>query len=135
MSQKEQFDLFNRVSQKEPFTENQLYAKWAELLETFNDRPNLKSTLNRKPVLNPDGSLLLKIDNMVQDELVKNNKPQLVAWLRKELRNTTIDLFTEVVREPVTRIIYTDTEKMEEMLKKNAALALLKERFHLDFDN
>jgi hypothetical protein len=46
-----------------------------------------------------------------------------------------VEVVTEVVNEPAVRIIYTDADKLEEMLKKNAALALLKQKFNLDFDN
>jgi len=135
ISAQEQFELFNRSTRNDTFTENQLYLKWAELLDTLNDHPNLKSTLNRKPVLKDNCTLLLKINNLVQDELIKNNKPQLVAWLRRELKNSSIDILTEVDQEPAKRIIYTDEEKLEEMVRKNAGLALLKQLFHLDFDS
>lgn len=105
------------------------------MLETLNDRPSLKSTLNREPILRKDYTILLKIDNLVQEELVRNNKTPLVVWLRKELNNASIDIFTEVNAEPARRIIYTDEEKLEEMMRKNNNLALLKEEFRLDFDN
>jgi hypothetical protein len=58
-----------------------------------------------------------------------------VAWLRRELRNSEIDLITEITLEPATRIIYTDDEKLDEMIRKNPELSLLRERFQLDFDN
>jgi len=127
--------LYNRTDSRDTFDEKQLYVKWAELLETLNDRPSLKSTLNREPILREDFTILLKIDNLVQEELVRNNKPPLVAWLRKELNNSSVDIFTEVIAEPARRIIYTDEEKLEEMMRKNNNLALLKEGFRLDFDN
>jgi hypothetical protein len=127
--------LFNQPSRDEVLTENELYTRWAELLETLNDRPNLKSTLTTKPVLKENNVIVVKINSRVQEELIKNNKPHLVSWLRRELQNTSVDLITELVQEPLKRIIYTDNEKLEEMLRKNRNLALLKERFHLDFDN
>jgi hypothetical protein len=136
ISVQEQFEIFSKNNKEnEEFSEELLIKKWADLLETLNDRPNLKSTINQKPKLKGNNTILLKIDNLVQEELIRNNKPHLVAWLRKELRNSTIDLVTEFTREPVRRIIYTDDEKFDEMLRKNSALSLLKEKFHLDFDN
>jgi len=135
ISVQEQFEIFSKNKENEEFTEELLLEKWADLLETLNDRPNLKATINQIPKLTGNNTILLKIFNLVQEELIRNNKPQLVAWLRKELRNSTIDLVTEFTREPTRRIIYTDDEKLEEMLRKNSALSLLKEKFHLDFDN
>jgi hypothetical protein len=135
ISVQEQFEIFSKNKENEEFTEELLLKKWADLLETLNDRPNLKATINQIPQLTGNNTILLKIFNLVQEELIRNNKPHLVAWLRKELRNSTIDLVTEFTREPARRIIYTDDEKLEEMLRKNSALSLLKEKFHLDFDN
>jgi hypothetical protein len=131
----EQFEIFSKNKENEEFTEEMLLKKWADLLETLNDRPNLKSTINQKPQLTGDKIIILKIDNLVQEELIRNNKPHLVGWLRKELRNSSIDMVTEFTKEPARRIIYTDDEKLDEMIRKNSALSLLKEKFHLDFDN
>ncbi len=127
--------MFNKSVENEGFTQEMLYEKWSLLLEAQNDRPNLKATLNQQPILEDNCMILLKINNRVQEELIRNHKPQLVAWLRKELRNANIDLTTEITLEPARRIIYTDDEKLEEMMRKNPELSLLKERFQLDFDN
>lgn len=127
--------MFNKSVENEGFTQEMLYEKWSLLLEAQNDRPNLKATLNQQPILEENCMILLKINNRVQEELIRNHKPQLVAWLRKELRNANIDLSTEITLEPARRIIYTDDEKLEEMMRKNPELSLLKERFQLDFDN
>ena len=127
--------MFNKSVENEGFTQEMLYEKWSLLLEAQNDRPNLKATRNQQPILEDNCMILLKINNRVQEELIRNHKPQLVAWLRKELRNANIDLTTEITLEPARRIIYTDDEKLEEMMRKNPELSLLKERFQLDFDN
>ncbi len=60
-------------------------------------------------------------------------KPELVSWLRKELHNSKISLVTKIAQKKRGRIIYTDEEKYAEMLKKNPNLALLKQKFNLDF--
>ncbi len=132
---REQHEMFNRPVGNEPVTEDDLFRKWEEFVETLAERPNLKSTLSRKPVFKADGRMILALDNPLQEEMVRDIKPRLVAWLRRELRNSTLDLITEVTQEPVRKIAYTDGEKFEEMLKKNANLVLLKQKFNLDFDN
>lgn len=135
MSAREQHQLFSRNQEEHPFTEEQLMQKWAEYLESLNDRPNLKASLNRQPMWTPDGKLVLKIDNLVQEELIRDEKPRLVAWLKRELRNGSLELNTVMVSEPARKMIYTDGEKLEEMVRKNPTLALLKQKFNLDFDN
>ncbi len=130
----EQHQIYTRQDLSEEFTEEQLTAKWKEYLTTLDDRPNMKSTLSRTPVLKDDGTLLLSIDNHVQEELVRSIKPQLVSWLRRELKNSSIDLFIEINDTGAQKFAYTDGEKFEEMLHKNPDLAYLKQRFNLDFE-
>jgi DNA polymerase III subunit gamma/tau len=131
---KEQHELYTNQVLSESFTDEQLQLKWKQYVATLEDRPNLKSTLSREPILNDDGTLLLKIDNHVQDDLIKSIKPQLVSWLRRELKNSAIELVTELNETQVQRFAYTDGEKFEEMLQKNPDLAYMKQRFNLDFE-
>ena len=83
----------------EHFTKTDLEKKWKEFLERLNDRPNLKSTLSRFPVLNNDFQLYMEIDNSIQEELINSIKPELISFLRKELKNSKIELVTKVTEE------------------------------------
>lgn len=130
----EQHQLYTKQDLFEEFTLEQLNDRWKEYLTTLDDRPNMKSTLSRTPILKDDGTLLLMIDNHVQEELIRSIKPQLVSWLRRELKNSSIDLFIEINDTGTQKFAYTDGEKLEEMLKKNPDLAILKQRFNLDFE-
>ncbi len=134
LSFKEQHELYTQNDLSEKFSEEQLLSKWKQYLGLLDDRPNLKSTLARDPVLQCDGTILLKIDNYVQDDIIKAVKPQIVTWLRRELKNSNIDLFTEISCSGLDKIVYTDGDKFEEMLQKNPDLAYLKQRFSLDFE-
>lgn len=134
LSAKEQHELFTRQDMFEEFTDEQLQAKWKQYLATLEDRPNLKSTLSRDPELQEGGMLLLRIDNHVQDDLIKSIKPQLVSWLRRELKNSSIDIQTAINEAESQKFAYTDGEKLEEMTQKNPELAYLRQRFNLDFE-
>ena len=133
ISAKEQHQLYSKEGEAEPFDENALKAKWNIFLATLDDRPNLKATLSEPPKIQPDFSLLLEIDNRIQDELIANIRPELVSYLRKELRNSKINvktLITEVQRE---KVIYSDIERYQTMVGKNPDLAYLKKKLNLDF--
>ena len=99
----------------------------------MDDRPNLQSTLSRIPEIKDDYKLSLEIENTVQDDLINIIKPELVSYLRKELRNSKIQLVTEITEKAKGIIIYTDEEKYEELVKKNPNLALLRNKLNLDF--
>jgi hypothetical protein len=129
----EKLKYFTGEQLHEPFTKEQFEEKWAAFLVRLEDRPNLKATLSKVPEIIDQHKLSLKVDNSVQLEEISKIKPDLVSWLRKELKNTNIELITEVATQESTYKPYSESEKLAEMLKKNPALAQLKQKFNLDF--
>lgn len=133
LSASEQHKIFTREDEREEFTPEQLKVKWELFLKTLERRPNLKSTLSTVPELKEHFELVLEIENTVQENLINGIKPELVSYLRRELKNSLIHLTLRITEKKKSKIIYTDTERYEEMLKKNPALAKLKQKFKLDF--
>lgn len=107
--------------------------KWNEFLGQIADRPNLLSTLSNVPELSGGNKLILKIGNSVQEEDVRQIKPELVNWLRKELRNSSIELVQVIEKMESVRNMFSDSEKLKMMMEKNPELMELKQRFNLDF--
>ena len=133
ISAKEQHEMYSKSEETEKFTQEQLAKKWNEYLPRLNDRPNLKTTLSAVPQLQDDYTLILEIDNTIQNDAIDTIRPDLVSWLRKELRNSSINLKTVVTEIAREKVIYSDTEKYEAMAKKNPNLALLRRTLNLDF--
>lgn len=133
LSAKEQHEIYTQVGEQQDFSPEALKVKWNEFLERLNDRPNLQSTLSRIPRIGENYQLVLEIDNSVQVDLINTIKPELVSWLRKELKNSAINLVSEMSEGEKEKIIYTDSDKYMEMLKKNPQLEILKQKFKLDF--
>lgn len=117
----------------DPFTAEELAVKWNEFMEQIADRPNLRSTLSTVPELMEGNRLLLKIGNSVQEEDVRQVKPELILWLRKELRNSGIELITRLERIETERTHFNDSEKLQILVQKNPNLNELKQIFNLDF--
>ena len=117
----------------DPFTAEELAVKWNEFMEQIADRPNLRSTLSTVPELMEGNRLLLKIGNSVQEEDVRQIKPELILWLRKELRNSGIELTTRLERIETERTHFNDSEKLQILVQKNPNLNELKQIFNLDF--
>ncbi len=133
ISAKEQHQLYSASDETNEFSTEDLKEKWELFLTRLDDRPNLQSTLSRIPEIKDDFKLSLEIENTVQDDLINIIKPELVSYLRKELRNSKIQLVTEITEKAKGIIIYTDEEKYEELVKKNPSLALLRKKLNLDF--
>jgi hypothetical protein len=75
----------------------------------------------------------LAIENTLQEDSISIIKPELLTWLRIELKNSLIQLNTVFVENSKGRVIYSDSEKFDELLKKNQNLGLLRQKFNLDF--
>ena len=123
-----EYEIYN-----EPFTAEQLAEKWAAFLSQLSDRPNLRSTLSNVPEITEGNKLLLRIGNSIQEQEIRNIKPELVSWLRKELRNSGIEMTTQLEKVESERMIFSDSEKMQMMMQKNPLLYELKQKFNLDF--
>jgi hypothetical protein len=134
LTSKQQHEVFHGVGEVNDFTAGSMEIKWKEFVARLNDRPNLQSTLSRLPRLEDGYRLVLDIDNSVQDDLIASIKPELISWLRTELKNSKVELATVITETSREKIIYTDSEKYLEMLKKNPKLDILKDRFKLDFE-
>jgi len=133
LSAKEQHQIYSKDNEKEDFTLEELKLKWEAFLKRLDDRPNLQSTLSNLPELKEDYQLILEIENTVQEDLIGTIKPELVSWLRKELKNSKIQLNAIITEKVKGRIIYSDAEKYDELLKENQGLALLRQKLNLDF--
>jgi len=132
MSAAEQFKLHTKAAEFEPFSKEDLENKWKIFLVRLEDRPNLKSTLSKVPELKEDCQLYLETDNSIQEDLINSIKPELVSFLRKELKNSKVEIEIKVTDKIKNKIIYTDLDKFDELVKKNPSLKTLKQKFNLD---
>lgn len=133
VSSKEQHKMYSGKDETEGFTPEQFKKKWDAYVSRLGDRPNLQSTLSNLPEFNDNYEFVLEIENTIQEDLINLNKTELVSYLRKELKNSKIQLSTIITEKVKGRIIYSDNEKYDELLKKNPSLAELRKKFNLDF--
>lgn len=130
----EQYNKYADKPANEKFDEGQLRTSWEKYIKTIVNRPNLKDALTPGPVITGENTLELIVYNSVQEEIVKEIKPNLISWLCNDLKNSGIDLIIKVEDRKTERIYYSDSEKYKEMVKKNPSLALLRQKFNLDFE-
>lgn len=119
---------------EEPFSKEQFELKWKEFVSRYKNRPNLFTALSNIPELDNNYKLLLNIGSATIDEEIKIIKPDLVAWLRKELKNSRIELMTKVDVQKIKKVIYSDSEKLQVMINKNPQLNVFRQKFNLDFN-
>lgn len=123
--------------QSEAFTQGDLERVWTEMaVNVARLLPNLYATLTcRNPILNEDNSIVITVENKIQEGEIFNNRPELIRYLREKLRNTSISIVTLISDKPVEdRKPYTDTEKFEAMERNVPDIRKLKDQLNLDIE-
>jgi len=116
----------------ETFTSDQLQQQWQAFAAT-RQSPTELLILNRGFELQKD-TILLKLENQIQLTQLGEFKYELLEFLRKQLKNSQIQLQGEVVEQQKKRMVYTNREKFEYLAEKNPLLNDLKNQLGLDMD-
>lgn len=120
------------------FTQDALLEKWQNYAQKIkNDKPRLFTTLKSQlPALKNDYTIEVEMNNGAQmDQFDKELKLDLTNYLRTELNNHKINIFTYLIKEEKTKNnLYTDENKFKHLTKKNPNLGELKQKFNLDFE-
>ena len=110
--------------------------KWHEFSNKMGDRPRIFNTLTSKdPKLENDYVISFVIDNNLQETKINEIRNELLGFLKRELKNVSIDLkliITELEEE--NNKLYTTEDKFKHMLEKNQDLGKLKQEFNLDLE-
>ena len=137
-------DLFEGIDDDDPltvneetddFTEKELMEQWKKFANQIrNKHPRLYNTLlANKPSINSQTSIEFEINNPLQKEALNKIKPELVNHLRREL-NQKLELIITINETLQGSRLYLPEDKFEHMVKKNPDLAILKQKFNLDFE-
>lgn len=77
----------------------------------------------------------LKMSNQNQiDEFYKSAKPDLMRFLRTELKNDNIMVEVILEENSTTNLIYSPEDKFKHLLSKNPLLGKMRQIYGLDFD-
>jgi len=121
-----------------PFLQEDLIVVWNKYIThvTNEKRMQLATSLKVNQPLLKDGFLIEHaVTNKAQEDEFKNNKIELLAFLRKELQNSLIELEVKIGEEDIApKKAYTNKEKFKQMAAKNPALEELRKQLDLDID-
>lgn len=124
---------------EENFSDEDLRKYWDRFVESIREtEPRIYTSLRKQELsLKNDHILELKFRNntLIEDFKLKT-KPALLASLRRNLRNSSIEI-EEILQEeddaPQTRF-YTDKDKLNYLAEKNPLIKKLFKDFNLDFE-
>lgn len=117
----------------QPVDEAEFHIVWKEFAEL---RKNFLAEyhLLQQPVVFKDLIATLHLLNPVQEAILQNIQSELTDYLRKKLRNQSIQIKGELKLSDSNAIPYTNREKFTHMAKKNPLVNDLMKSLGLDPD-
>ncbi|MDB5138698.1 MAG: polymerase subunit gamma/tau [Mucilaginibacter sp.] len=136
-AQLEEEDPYIKGDAKDQYTPDQLLKCWSDFAARMKaeGKKNLLTIFNSNPpmMIAPDIYEVI-VENKVQENLFRDERPNLLNFLRTTLRNFNIEVSVRVDEKAVVKRPYTAAEKFQHMAAKNPAIVDLKNKFNLDFD-
>lgn len=99
-------------------------------------KPRVFSTLNNNPPVEEDGVYRITLNSEAQlENFRKNIRPELLAHIRKTTGIGNLEIDARLAEsDNREKKVYTDSDKLEFLVRKNPDLADFSARFGLDFD-
>jgi DNA polymerase-3 subunit gamma/tau len=133
----EEEDPYLKGVDKESYTEDQFLKTWSDFAAKLKaeGKKNLLTifTSNAPKLLGSDNYEII-VENKVQENYFRDERPNLHNFLRAALKNYSIEVSVRVDEKAVVKRPYTSSEKFQHMAAKNPSLVDLKNKFNLDFD-
>ena len=118
-----------------PFTEESLRTAWTQFAQSIEKEVHLKHTmLNCEPKLLDPHLFEVVVHNPAQQDELLQKTLSILAVIRKQLRNSHVQLRVRIEEGNKKQIAVTSAEKFALLLKINPALGKLKEEFDLKLD-
>ena len=118
-----------------PFTEESLRTAWTQFAQSIEKEVHLKHTmLNCEPKLLDPHLFEGVVHNPAQQDELLQKTLSILSFIRKQLRNSHVQLRVRIEEGNKKQIAVTSAEKFALLLKINPALGKLKEEFVLKLD-
>jgi len=133
----EEEDPYLKGDAKDAYTNDQLLKAWSDFaaqLKADGKKNALTIFISNPPkAIGPD-SYEIVVENGVQENTFRNERANLLNFIRLALRNFNIEVSARIDEKAVVKRPYTAIEKFQYMAAKNPAMVDLKNKFNLDFD-
>lgn len=130
-------DPYIKGDAKNDYTPDQLLKCWSDYAAMMkaDGKKNLLTIFTTNPPRQLKPNLFeVIVENKVQENVFRDERPNLLNYLRTTLKNFDIEINARIDEVAVVKRPYTASEKFQHMAAKNPALVELKTKFNLDFD-
>ncbi|WP_295792659.1 DNA polymerase III subunit gamma/tau [Mucilaginibacter sp.] len=133
----EEEDPYIKGDARNEYTPDQLLKCWSDYAAMMkaDGKKNLLTIFTTNPPRQLKPNLFeVIVENKVQENVFRDERPNLLNYLRTTLKNFDIEINARIDEVAVVKRPYTASEKFQHMAAKNPALVELKTKFNLDFD-
>lgn len=135
--QAEEEDPYIKGDARDAYTADQFAKAWSDFaaqLKADGKKNALTIFISTPPRLIKPNVYEVIVENKVQENTFRDERPALHNFLRMTLRNFDIEVVSRIDEINVVKRPYTAIEKFQYMAAKNPAMMDLKNKFNLDFD-
>ncbi len=121
---------------KTAFTENELISTWNKLALSYKEESLglFMAMTTQKPRLLNDFTIVVSLENAIQEDLVREKQSELLGQLHKTLNNYSIRILTKVSNKTSKQKAYLPKEKLQAIIKKNPEVSRLQKDLGMDLD-
>ena len=138
LEEKADDDPYLKGTDAEDFTQDEFLKLWTEYAQKAKAEDKSMTLLtvfnNQKPVMLQPYLFELVLENKTQENIFRDDKPNLMNFLRSTLKNFKLEIQTRIEEQSGSRKPYSPQEKFQFMAAKNPELAELRKRFNLEID-
>ncbi|MBE9667219.1 DNA polymerase III subunit gamma/tau [Mucilaginibacter boryungensis] len=131
-------DPYLKGTDKEDFTYDEFLKCWSDYAASIKKAGKAMTLV---AIFTGDAPKMLQpydfevaVNNKTQENWFREEKPDLLNYLRTTLKNFDITVTTRVDEQMVSKRPYTASEKYQHMASKNPQLVELRKRFNLDLE-
>jgi len=123
-----------RGNDKQPFTKEQFLACWQQYTQKAKDEDkiHLYTLLSSNEPILEGTHITVLVENAPLESTLQTEKIELLNFLRGNLSNFDIQLFSKRVESKQSDRIYTNKDKYAYLVEKNPQLEEFRQRFNLD---
>ncbi len=125
------------LSWNETFDQEKLDEVWRQYTRQHETYPRIHTIFkNHQPQMVDKSTLLIKLRNKTQEHELVKERPNILSYLRKSLKNAHILLNLEVAigEDCGPKKAFTVADKYKAMSEKNPVLTQFKKEFNLDLE-
>jgi DNA polymerase-3 subunit gamma/tau len=119
------------------FSEDEFLLRWNEYAISAKQASKLSLftiMTASAPKLGDDFTVFVTIENKIQENVLLDERTELLNFLRQELKNYAISIEARQMESSRKRKPYTSTERYQHMVDKNPQVEEFKKRFNLGID-